>query len=88
MFIARNDFYSGVMTFGPDPERAKREAMIKCQAAHEALLETLEKKRWRNPNRRIINAADLTIEASVTSAYLENNKQLARCRIVHQEVLP
>lgn len=88
MYIARNDFYSDVLTFGPDTGLAKRAALKSCQANHTALLKSLQLQRWRNPNERISNAADLTIEARVTSAYLENNKHLARCRIVHQEILP
>lgn len=88
MIIARNDFYSDVLTFGPDPALAKRAALKSCQDNHAAVLVGLEEQKWRNPNRHISNAADLTIEATVTSTYIKSNRGLARCRIVHQEVLP
>lgn len=88
LYIARNNFYADVLTFGPDPVLAKQEALASCQSAHESILRWLAKGRWKNPNFRIQNAADLTIEAVVTLEYIKRHKQLGRCRIIHKEILP
>ncbi len=90
LYVARNDLYTTVITYGANAAKVKELALKGCAESHAAFMKRLRNGAlsWNDPAKRVSNRRALEIERRAILAYVAANPKIGACRIVGHEVLP